>query len=369
MTYFSRLKLLQQTILKAGCDGLLIDDPTNLFYMTGLDLSSGRLIVHAKGADLLVDGRYFQSAKKNSPFPVLQSEPPSFEILLNSEIFSPIHKLGFDSEKTTYKNYEILQKIVANISKNGKKLSLIPLDAPLKLQRAIKDPSEIHALREAANLGSQGFDFVCSLLKEGITEQECAIELEIFWKKRGSKGLAFDPIIAFGANSSMPHYRAGKEKLKNGHTVLIDIGVNFKHYHSDMTRVVYYGQPDSRLIEIHSIVQKAQQAALDICKPGTTLGELDKIARDIITDHGYGEQFTHSLGHGVGLDIHEYPTLRNTPPFAAIPLEKGMVITIEPGIYLPDIGGIRIEDTIILTENGHENLTTPTKDIRIIHRH
>jgi Xaa-Pro aminopeptidase len=350
MDYLSRLKTLQKTIQDNGCDALLIADPTNLFYMTGLELSSGKLLVHSQGAELLVDGRYIESCKNRSPFHVRLSDPPSFEQLLSSSEFEHIKKLGFDSDNTSYKNYEQLKKI--------KNIELIPIDAPLKWQRAIKDESEIQALREAADLGSKGFDFVCSLFKEGISELECASELEIFWKKRGSKGVAFDPIIAFGPNSSMPHYHAGEKKLKKGDAVLIDIGVDFNHYRSDMTRVIFFGGgPDSRLLEVHGIVQKAQDAALALCKPGATLGQLDKAARDLISTYGYADKFTHSLGHGIGLDTHEYPTVKNSPPFADISLIKGMVITIEPGIYLPGIGGVRIEDTIVITEHGHENLT------------
>lgn len=362
MTYHIRLNTLKQTMQKSGCDALLIEDSINLFYMTGLELSAGKLLIHSKGADLFVDGRYLEVCKKHSPFPVKPLDPPTFEAILGSSEFLHIHKLGFDNEKTTYKNYELLQKSMKNLAKEGRQIELISVDAPLKLQRSIKDSGEIQVLREAASLGSQGFDFVCSLLKEGITEQECAIELEIFWKKRGSKAVGFDPIIAFGANSSMPHYRAGKEKLKSGDVVLIDIGVNLKHYHSDMTRVVFVGKPDTRLLAIHAIVQKAQQAALKLCRPGVTLGELDRAARDIIAENGYAEQFPHSLGHGVGLDIHEYPSLKNAPPFASIPLVNGMVVTIEPGIYLPGIGGVRIEDTVVITENGHENLTLRPTD-------
>lgn len=362
MTYHIRLNALKQTLQKSGTDALLIEDPINLFYMTGLELSAGKLLVHSKGADLLVDGRYLEACKKQSPFPVKAIEPPNFETLLGSPEFSHIHKLGFDSEKTTYKTYESLQKIAKKLTNEKRQLELVPVDGPLKLQRAIKDSGEIQVLREAASLGSQGYDFVCSLLKEGITEQECAAELEIFWKRRGSKAVGFDPIIAFGANSSMPHYRAGKEKLKTGDTVLIDIGVNLKHYHSDMTRVVFFGQPDTRILAIHAIVQKAQQAALKLCRPGITLGELDQAARDVIAESGHAEHFPHSLGHGVGLEIHEYPALKNSPPFASVPLAKGMVVTIEPGIYLPGIGGVRIEDTVVITENGHENLTLRPSD-------
>lgn len=362
MTYHARLHSLQQTIQKNGCDAFLLDDPVNLFYMTGLELSAGKLLVHSKGADLLVDGRYYETCKTKSPFPVRLTEPPTFESLLSSPEFTHIKKIGFDSEKTTYKSYGLLQKIASNICKEGRSLEFIPLDGPLKLQRAIKDAGELQALREAATLGSQGFDFMQGLLREGISEQECAIELEIFWKRLGSKGVAFDPIIAFGANSSMPHHRAGKDKLKPGQIVLIDIGVHFKNYHSDMTRIIFFGKPDTRLLAVHAIVQKAQHAALALCKPGTMIGQLDKTARDIIAEHGYGENFTHSLGHGVGLDIHEYPTIRNAAPFTETPLKSGMVITIEPGIYLPQVGGVRIEDTVVITEDGYENLTLRNSD-------
>jgi Xaa-Pro aminopeptidase len=366
MDYKTRLAKLQTTIHKAGCNALLIEDAIDLFYMTGLELSAGKLLVHSNGAELLVDSRYFEACKKRSPFPVTLLEKGILESLLTAPDFLHIQKLGFNSEKTSYKHYESLLKIITSQSKEGRYLELIPLDSPLQIQRSIKDPEEIQALREAAALGSEGYNLLCGLLKEGISEAECAMELEIFWKQKGSKGVAFDPIIAFGANSSMPHYRAGNEILKKGDIVLIDIGVNFKHYHSDMTRIVFFGHPNPRLVEIHKIVQEAQYAALELCSPGTTLGELDKAARDIIANYGYANNFTHSLGHGVGLDIHEYPTIRNVPPFGEIPLVNGMVITIEPGIYLPEIGGVRIEDTVVITDSSHENLSKPSKELYFI---
>jgi Xaa-Pro aminopeptidase len=351
--YTSRLNALQQTLHHAGCDALLIDEKTNIYYLTGLDLSVGKLLVHTQGAHLFVDNRYFELAQKESPFPVIL-DPPAFETHLGTPEFSFIHSLGFDTENTSYKSYENLAKLVGEAATRPK---LIPLDAPLKLQRAIKDPTEIALLHSAAHLGSQGFDYLCTFLKEGMTEQEAATALEIFWKQRGSKAVAFDPIIAFGANSSMPHYRAGSACLRRGHAVLIDIGVNLNHYHSDMTRMLFFGDPDPRLEKIHTIVKQAQQEALKLCRPGTTLGTLDTAARRLIEEKGYGQNFTHSLGHGVGLDIHEYPTIRNAPPFKDVVLAPGMVITIEPGIYLPGLGGVRIEDTVVITENGHINLT------------
>lgn len=359
MIYKNRLHRLQETLHSAACDAILIEDKTNLYYLTGLDLSAGKLLVHSQGALLFVDNRYFELCQKSSPFPVRPLDNPKFEEQLAGPEFSFILTLAFDSDTTTYKNYEQLLKLTDAVSaaRPDLPLALRPLDMPIKHLRTIKDKTEITTLRKAAELGSKGFDFLCSFLKEGVTEQEAAIELEIFWKRLGSKALAFDPIIAFGANSSMPHYRAGETKLRPGDIILIDIGVNYQHYHSDMTRVAFFGPPNPQLLSIHSIVESAQKAALELCRPGTTIGALDSAARDIIASHGYGPNFTHSLGHGVGLDIHEFPTIRNASPMNALCLQPGMVITIEPGIYLPGIGGVRIEDTVLITDNGHENLT------------
>jgi Xaa-Pro aminopeptidase len=351
MLHLSRLHKLQQYLRELACDGLLIEDPIDLFYMTGLELSSGRLLAHHFGADLLVDNRYFENCQKVSPFPVFSSDKTSFLTLLERPELSYLRNLGFDSEKISYKDYQELEKQFHH------RAMLKPLESPIKHLRIIKDETEISLLQRAAALGSDGFDFVCSFLKEGISEVEVATELEIFWKKRGSKGLAFQPIIAFGANSSMPHYRAGSSQLQKGQSVLIDIGVNYQHYHSDMTRVVFFGTPPKEIQEIYPIVKEAQRLALEKCTPGTLVGDLDQTARQYIVDKGYGEYFIHSLGHGVGLEIHEFPTLRNKPPFSQIPLKQGMVITIEPGIYLPGIGGVRLEDTVLITEEGHENLT------------
>jgi Xaa-Pro aminopeptidase len=358
MSYRERLKKLQGTLKQCPCDALIIDEVTNIFYLTGLHLSLGRLFVTQNEAVLFVDGRYFELCREKSPFPVKSIDKKKFESYLTDPEFKSIKTVGFDTSTTTYKAFEILQKIP--------KIHLVPLDAPLQSIRAIKDKEEIKALKAAADLGSEGFDYVLTLLKEGITEIEIATKLEIFWKMKGSKSIAFEPIIAFGANSARPHHRAGSTALKASDVVLIDIGVNYKHYHSDMTRMAYFGFPKEEVVEILAIVAEAQQRALNLCRPGTTLADLDDAARDYIKEMGYGENFTHSLGHGVGLDIHEYPTIRNAAPFSKIPLEPGMVITIEPGIYLPGAFGVRIEDTIVITDEGYINLTErPHEAVRI----
>lgn len=343
MDYLKRIEKLRKKLHAWKCDTLLIEDPINIYYLTGLDLSAGRILLNEKDAELYVDGRYFESCQKSSCIPVhLSDEKPLEQALKNAKY------LGFDSSLTTYKGYLVLKKI----ADKQETIQLVHVDAPLKLLRAVKDEEELTLLKSAASLNHAGMQFALSMLNEGISEMEIAMELDIFWKRRGSKAVSFDPIIAFGANSSMPHYRAGPQKLREGDIVLIDIGTELNRYHSDMTRTHFFGEPDPQLKEIHKIVEQAQQKALDLCRPGVTLGELDKAARDHITAHGYGPNFTHSLGHGVGLEIHEYPTVKNTPPFDEIPLEKNMVLTIEPGIYVPGLGGVRIEDTVIVNSSG-----------------
>lgn len=340
----TRLKKLQLLLASEGCDGFIVDDTVNLYYLTGLQLSAGNLYVDPKGAILSVDGRYFEKCKKESPFPArLIKDRPFPEV-------SP-KRLAFNSS-STYKSFIALQKEINSEMK--------PLDNPVLKIREIKEKSEIDKLRKAANLGCEGFDYVCTLLRSGVMEADIALELEIFWKRKGSKGAAFDPIIAFGANTSMPHYRAGITTLQIGQPVLIDIGVTLDQYHSDMTRVVFLGEPDSKLEEIYHIVRKAQEGALELCRPGTPIKELDDCARTIIAEAGYKDSFTHSLGHGIGLDVHELPQIRATTEGKLI---EGMVLTIEPGIYLPGLGGVRIEDTVVITQNGHENLTKRPKEL------
>jgi Xaa-Pro aminopeptidase len=349
MEYNKRLQKLQIILKQSGCQALLIEDPTDLLYLTGLELSAGKLYISTFTACLVVDGRYFENCCKQTLYPVTLLEKFSFQAWVKD---GSLQTLGFDSHQTSYQNYLALLNSCSDL-----KVSLIPIPAPLQQMRLIKDEDEIYLLRQAARLAQKGCQLVISSLREGITEEELAFELEFFWKKKGAKKLSFDPIIAFGKNSSMPHYRAGSTILKKGMHVLIDIGVVFQHYHSDMTRVVYFGEAEPKIQAIYAIVEEAKNRAMEKCHPGTLIGELDRTARNIIAESGYGNYFTHSLGHGVGLNVHEAPTIKTEGLWSQMPLEPGMVLTIEPGIYLPEIGGVRLEDTLLITEFGYENLT------------
>jgi Xaa-Pro aminopeptidase len=210
-------------------------------------------------------------------------------------------------------------------------------------------------MKKSAALVWKGFEHIRRSLKVGVTEKELALSFEIFCRKQGAEKLSFDPIIAFGKNTAYPHYRAGDVKLKKDQLVLIDIGVVVDHYHSDMTRTVFFGNPDPRLVLLETVVKKAHAAALKLCKVGTKVGDLDKAARQVIEKAGLKELILHSLGHGIGLETHEFPRLKYKGEDQSTLLQEGMVITIEPGLYLPGVGGVRYEDTIVITSKGYTN--------------
>lgn len=324
-----------------------ITEPVDIFYLTGMHLSAGTLLISHKVSALLVDGRYFEACKKDCPIPVfLAKEGLLFDLLKSTDT------LILDQDSTSYAAF---LRWTASAKTAG--ITILPKENLVKQLRIIKDASEIDLLKKAADLGLEGFDYVKSLLRPGVKEREVAAELEYFWRKRGSEGTAFEPIIAFGANSAMPHYRASDAILKDTDIALIDIGVTKDHYHSDMTRVVFLGTPDSKLKEIHSVVEESLKAALTLLRPGTFLKDLDKAARDVLSKAGYAAYFTHSLGHGIGLEVHEYPLVKSSTPYGNVQLQEGMTITIEPGIYLPGIGGVRLEDTVVITKTGYQNLT------------
>ncbi len=330
--YLNRISKVQKNLKEWDVDGCLIENPTDLFYLTGMQLSSGILLVFPQKVTLFVDGRYSGWAKKHAPVGVA---------LLDQ--FPSNKTLAFDSQKTTVDRAKSL------------KGNLKPIPQLLKQIRSIKDGDELKKLQKSGKLLWKGYQYIRRKLKEGISEKELALEFEIFCLKNGAEKLAFDPIIAFGENSAYPHYRAGKIRLKKGDIVLLDLGIVVDHYHSDMTRTVFFGKPDSRLLLLDAVVRKAHGAALKICKPGTKIGDLDLAARKVIEKAGLQNLIQHSLGHGIGLETHEYPRIKYQGEDGSAQLEEHMVITIEPGLYMPGVGGVRYEDTLMITRTGYNN--------------
>ncbi len=338
-----RVNKLQKLLTRWDVDGCLVQNPIDLFYLLGLSLSSGSLLVSQKRALLFVDSRYIQMAQAATDA-ALSTEKAHLDFLKQERV----KRLAFDSAWTSYDTY-LKWKQRARLSPQPH------LVAPLRL---IKDAQERRCLQESAALLQKGMKHIRTKLVAGITESELALEFELFCKKKGAQGLAFEPIIAFGENSAMPHHRAGTRLLKRGDVVLLDVGVVFKNYHSDMTRVYFFGTPDRHLKRMDAVVKEAQEAAIALCKPGQTVGALDQAARAVMHREGVEEYFIHSLGHGIGLETHESPRLKFGGEESATKLKPGMVITIEPGLYFSGKGGVRHEDMVLITEKGHKKITT-----------
>lgn len=353
--FLDRVEKVKKELTELNVEALYLENLVDIAYLTGLHFSAGKVIIAREEEPvLLVDPRYIELAQKNSPLPVLLDNDENFKIAL-----SGLKTCEFDGHTLSWDRVNTLKKDFTDVEWTSYSM-------PLKRIRAVKETQEQILLREAAELGSKGYDYILTLLKTGVTEKELAAKLETFWKSQGGEGFAFDPIIAFGQNSAIPHWRASSTALKPGDTVLIDIGVIYKGVNSDMTRTVYYGEPSSQLKEIYQVVQEAQKLAINQIKEGTRVKEADSFARDYIDSRGYGDKFSHSLGHGIGLEVHEWPILRNKGPAAEEILFENMCVTIEPGIYLPGIGGVRIEDTVLITKEGCETFTHRPTDLKVI---
>ncbi len=344
----TRLQCLKKKLSEASLDACLINSRLDLLYYTGLNLSAGCLIVSHQSACLFTDGRYIQIAKKKAPIDAFLDTPGSLESYLKKE---NAKKMVFDSSHVSYDQFIKLKKRGRSVG-----LQLIPNTPFFQGLRAIKDKEEIEKMRRSAQLAYKGFLFIRGILKAGITEIDVAKKFEIFCLSQGAEKLSFEPIIAFGPNSAMPHYKPQQVSLKSGDIVLIDIGVVLDQYHSDMTRVLFFQKQDVFFKHVYEVVLKAQKAALKKCRPSAAVEQLDLAARKIFRTEKLESHFLHSLGHGIGLETHEYPSFKSQGKNEKIDLKPGMVITVEPGLYFPGRGGIRYEDTVIVTESGYENL-------------
>lgn len=339
---------------RQGLDCFLIEKPIDIFYYTGVRLSRGALLIDQRKSYLLVDGRYIEAAKKTAPCPVMKEGKESLLSLLTLEKNSKEKRVAFDPATCSYLDYKEMKQLVNEGKKKGASLLLIERQGLLQKIRGIKDEKEIACLKKSAQLLYKGYEFLLTKVKVGVREAELAREFEFFCRKEGAEALSFEPIIAFGKHSAYPHHHSGDRKLKRGEPILVDIGVLLNGYCSDMTRVHFFGKVSPKLEEIYEVVKKAAAAAASQCLPGKKLKEVDTAARKVLRKAGYEKNFLHSLGHGIGLEIHEYP--RFSPYFLEDVLRPGMVLTIEPGIYLEEVGGVRYEDTILITKGGNQNL-------------
>lgn len=347
-----RLTRLRHKLDEKRLDCLVVTSAENRRYLSGFTGSAGTLVVTASAALLLTDFRYVEQATHQAPeFTILRYD----ELIKTLEqVFTDhdIRRVGFESDIVTYQQYADWQEKLGHVE-------WVATREIVEELRMLKDAQEIEAMEKAAAIADRAWSELLPKMVPGVSERELALELEFSMRRYGAEGLAFEVILASGPNGALPHARPGERVLAAGDLVVMDFGARYGGYCSDMTRTVSIGKTCSRSRTIYDIVLEAQLSALAAVGPGKTGQEIDNVARQIIEKAGYGEQFGHGLGHGVGLAIHEEPRLS---PKGNKTLQPGMVVTVEPGIYLPGFGGVRIEDLVLVTEDGYRVLCHSTKD-------
>lgn len=353
----NRLKVLREKLIEKDIDAAFITKRENYLYLSGFTGSSAYLIITQKEAILVTDFRYEEQANKQATaFQVIKYQGQVYKALDEIFIDKKIGKLGFEEAYLTYNDYlEYKSKLTVK--------DFVPLNSVVEKMRFIKDSSEIEIIKKAVEIADKGFTHILEFIKPGVAEIELAAELEYYMKKIGAKGASFETIVASGERSSMPHGVASEKKIKMGDTITLDFGAIYNDYCSDMTRTVFLGEPNLEMKKIYKLVLEAQLKAIDEAKFGLTGKEIDWVARNIINSGGFEKNFGHGLGHGVGLEIHEEPRLS---PTGNISMENGMAVTVEPGIYIPGMGGVRIEDIIIIDGEKPLILTNSTKEMVVI---
>lgn len=339
-----------------GLEALLVMRPENRYYLSGFTGSNGYLLVKRDETVLLTDGRYTTQAQEQAPHcrvVTAQGLAPGLRELLEQ---TGVKQLGFEKDFVTYEQFTIFSELLSGVE-------LVPTSGLVEGLRIVKDEGELAILRKAANIADAAFAHILGFMKPGMSELEVSLELETFMRKQGAKSSSFEIIVASGHRSALPHGKASEKVLEHGDFVTLDFGAYYQGYCSDLTRTVVLGEVSEKQREIYEIVREAQEHAVAMIKAGLTGIQADKLARDIIAAKGYGEQFSHTLGHGLGLAVHEAPSLSIRGDHV---LQPGMVVTVEPGIYLPNFGGVRIEDDIVITEHGNEVLTQSPKELIIV---
>lgn len=344
-----RLKKLFSSFNKAGVDGLLVSSWPNVRYLSGFKNDESWVLVSPKGRVFITDSRYVEQARKEARgFEVVLRDRKSVtEIVADYARKWKLKKLGFEAPVVTYSFFAALAKRVG-------KDKVVPTADLVESLRILKDPSEVSLLRKSAQIAVKGYHYVRQTARPGMRERDAQGRLEYYTKTLGSTKPSFDIIIASSAGSSMPHYQTNETRMKNNDIVLVDMGVVYDGYCSDLTRCFFLGKMSPLQKKIHSIVWEAQRAGIKKAAPGVTCAEVDEASRSVIRKYGYADLFGHSTGHGVGLEIHEAPGVSTHSDTV---LKPGMVITVEPGIYLPGKFGVRIEDMVLIKDKGNEVLT------------
>ncbi|MCV7029109.1 M24 family metallopeptidase [Mycobacterium sherrisii] len=357
MTHSQRRDKLKTQIGAGGLDALLVTDLNNVRYLSGFSGSNGALLVFADDRDavLATDGRYRTQAAEQAPDLEVAIERAVAGYLAGRAAESGVSKLGFESNVVTVDGFDALR---GEVEEHGGTTELVRAAGAVETLREIKDAGEVALLRLACEAADAALHELVARggLRPGRTERQVSRELEALMLDHGADGISFETIVAAGPHSAIPHHRPTDAVLADGDFVKIDFGALFAGYHSDMTRTFVLGKAADWQLEIYALVAEAQRAGREALRPGAELREVDGAARRLIADAGYGDHFGHGLGHGVGLEIHEAPGIGATSTGTLL---AGSVVTVEPGVYLPGRGGVRIEDTLVVGSDDAHATTTP----------
>ncbi len=341
-----RTDYLRHHLVEKGLDAIFISQPENQFYLSGFHGTAGYLFISAKQAVLATDFRYVEQSKIQAPdYELLQISGKVEEWFPKLVGHAGIKRLGFEADNVTF---SFSRQLTEALQKAGLEIELVPQDGLVETIRTVKEPGEIELIAQAVKISDAAISHVIPLIKPGMAELAVAWEIEKYMRENNSQPVPFDLIVAAGPNSALPHAQPSGRVINAGEPVVMDIGAKVGQYASDLTRTVCAGPPDAMFKKVYDTVLGAQLAAIELIKSGMTGEAADNFARIIIKEAGHGDKFGHSLGHGVGLAVHENPRLG---PNSTDVLADGMVFSIEPGIYLPGWGGVRIEDLVTL-ENG-----------------
>ena len=352
----NRIAKLRESFVRNAVDGVLITSYENMLYYSGFKCAEAYLLITGKDAYVFTDFRYtIQARDEAKDCRVIEISNDTLIAKIKETLKADgVRACGFEEEKLTVSQFRQFDAL---------SVGLKPMSRDISSFRAVKDAGEIENLRIAQSMADKAFGLFLERVKPGMTEVEAAAELDYLCRLQGSEGPSFDTIIGSGPNGAMCHAIPGKRKLADGDLVVVDFGCMYNGYHSDMTRTFGIGKVSDKCRKIYDIVLEAQLKALESLKSGISGREFDRIARDCIASYGYGEAFGHSLGHGFGLEIHEKP---RASKLSEDILLAGMTITDEPGIYLEGEFGVRIEDDLVVTEDGCINLANTTKKLMII---
>lgn len=335
---------------------LLFLNPRNIRYLSGFTGTDGALMAGTDWVTLLVDGRYVTQARGEAAGAWIFEFRNRVDGIAAVAREHGVEKVRFESSDLTVDEYFRLLESLSGIE-------LLPLDDRFRFLRAVKDPAEVESIRQAARIAADALASIRGMIRPGVREEEVALELDYRMRRGGAEQASFETIVAFGPDAALPHATPGRRVIADGDVVLIDYGAVFAGYHSDETCTFFMGRVSDRQREIYGFVREAHDRALAAVRAGVSCGQIDRIARTCLAEKGMERYFSHGTGHGVGLDVHEAPRLAAGREEL---LKAGMVVTIEPGIYLPGDFGVRIEDTVLVTEEGGEVLTPSSKDLAIL---